>query len=778
MAENQEKQSSKERLKEITDSIEVGIQNLFESEKYTQYLRTMSRFPRYSLNNTMLIAMQKPDATLVAGFNKWKDSFSRYVKKGEKGIKIIAPTPYKIKEEREKVDPITQAPVLDANGKVEIEEVERQIPMFRVVSIFDISQTEGEPLPSLVNDLTGDVAQFSLFMEAIKRTSPVPIAMEQMPSDKDGYYDLKNERIAIREGMSEVQTISAAIHEMAHSMLHSRKKVKEMKDSNLPKKDRNTEEVEAESISFAVCNYYGIETSDNSFGYIANWSKGKELKELKSSLETINKTSSQIITGIDTHFGALVKEHLKASKLMKEIYQYEMYHFPRELAYQINDGYLAIHDCDEGFDYSFYDKDYNLIDGGVYDDIEINIYEAIHEVAEFDNGFSIWNRENVKQVKGENKFSPPTFVISPLQASEITALNYEELVEKVENMELSKVVGSVKYSDVTNEFVIASPLFKDVDLPLYTNHEGEQFVFGYGELGGGTNVWNYLDETDHDYTNVAHISEAGHVTLLVDNLPETAKSALEEKEFVERKDESFAIYQIKSGIELKDYRFTGIKELENMGKEIHRENYNLVYTDGLQNVEGVSHALDCLYYDFNQDKPGDFIGHSLSVSDIVAINMNGAVSYYYVDTVGFKELEHFVQPNPDNYITGEKISTRRGNFSLTSLSKEEMKAQGYGVHHNSDDGRYAIMGNGTIAYAVQNENTLKAVEMATEQNCNMIDGIINNQPTVDELEQDAKNGKPVSLMELLDATRREQKKQSPKTKKEKQTHKKGVKEER
>ncbi len=933
MAENDVKQSPKERLKEITDSIETGIQNLFESEKYMQYLKTMSRFHKYSLNNTMLISMQNPDATLVAGFNKWKDTFSRHVKKGEKGIKIIAPTPYKIKEEREKLDPITKAPLLDANGQIELEEVERQIPMFRVVSVFDVSQTYGEPLPTLANDLTGNVAQFETFMEAIKRTSPVPLALEQMPDNMDGYFHLAEERIAIREGMSEVQTISAAIHEMAHSLLHSRQKAQELKDSNVPPKDRNTEEVEAESISFAVCNYYGIETSDNSFGYIANWSNGKDLKELKSSLETINQTSSQIITGIDKHFAELMKEQEKevvatttmskeeelavaidkfaqdfdpyeyndqvadteshineiadnlrtgntkaikdflteidfndqpheksqADNLMKEIYNYEMYNYPRELAYKIGDGYLAIHDCDEGFDYSFYDKDYNLIDGGVYDDIELNIYEAIHEVAEFDDGFSIWNRENVEKV------------------------DFEDLTEKAENIELSKVVGTVKYSDVTNEFVISSPLFKDADLPLYTNRDGEKFVFGFGNLGNGTNVWNFLDETNNDYTNVAHISDEGTLTLLVDNLPDTAKKALEEKAteirseietqmnmpdpnvtldemfdygytalellplskeralelynedltiyalypddsegmvfelsefeehegyfgievvdwenyldlqkmkerqwslspqeekaFVERKDESFAIYQLKSGTEFRDYRFTGAEELECMGKEIDRDNYNLIYTDGLQNVESVSHALDCLYYDFNHDKPDDFIGHSLSVSDIVAINMNGAVSYHYVDTIGFKDLEHFVEPNPDNHLTGEKIATPRGNFFLTSLSKEEMQAQGYGVHHNSDDGRYAIMGNGTIAYAVANENPLKNAEISTEQNFNMIDGTLNNQPTVAELEHDAKNGKPISLMDLLDATRREQK-QQPKVKKEKQAQSKSAEMER
>lgn len=309
-----EKQNPKERLKEITDSIEVGIKELFESDKYKSYLQTMSRFHKYSLNNTMLISMQKPDATLVAGFNKWRDGFSRYVKKGEKGIKIIAPTPYKIKEEREKLDPQTKSPLLDASGKVQTEEVEIQIPMFRVVSVFDVSQTEGEPLPTLASNLTGNVEQFEMFMEAVKRTAPVPIEIKPMAEDTDGYYHIEDKRIAIREGMSEVQTISAAIHEVAHSLLHNREMEKELQSQQseskkpMKPKDRNTEEVEAESISFAVCSYYGIQTAENSLGYIATWSKGKELAELRASLETINKTSSELISGIDTHFAEIIKE--------------------------------------------------------------------------------------------------------------------------------------------------------------------------------------------------------------------------------------------------------------------------------------------------------------------------------------------------------------------------------------------------------------------------------------------------------------------------------------
>ena len=311
MAENSK---NKERLKEITDSIEQGIQDLFQSDQYMQYLRTMSRFHNYSVNNTILIHMQKPDATLVAGFNKWRDQFSRNVMRGEKGIKIIAPTPFKKKIEEEKLDPDTKLPVLDADGKVVMEEKEIKIPLYKVVSVFDVSQTEGKPLPTLAKDLTGNVEQFEAFIEALRRSSPVPLALEAMPPDTDGYFNEKDQRIAIRQGMSEVQTVSAAVHEITHSKLHNYEQAQlaaaqDDETAEPPKpKDRRTEEVEAESVSYAVCQYYGIQTGENSFGYIASWSKGKDLPELRASLETINKTASGLISDIDRNFSEIVKE--------------------------------------------------------------------------------------------------------------------------------------------------------------------------------------------------------------------------------------------------------------------------------------------------------------------------------------------------------------------------------------------------------------------------------------------------------------------------------------
>ena len=305
--------TNRERLQQITAGIEQGIKELFESEKYMRYLSVMSRFHRYSVNNTMLIYMQKPDATLVAGYNKWKNQFERHVKRGEHGITIIAPTPFKKKIEEQKLDPDTKAPMLDAEGKVIMEEKEIEIPLFRPVKVFDVSQTDGKPLPELASSLSGNVQNYEAFLEALRRSAPVPLTIEPMAANMDGFFSPDQQRIAIREGMSEVQTVSAAVHEIAHSKLHNYAKAQEEAaragDKEPPKKkDRNTEEVEAESISYAVCQYYGIQTGENSFGYIANWSQGKELPELRASLETINKAAGELIADIDRHYKVICKE--------------------------------------------------------------------------------------------------------------------------------------------------------------------------------------------------------------------------------------------------------------------------------------------------------------------------------------------------------------------------------------------------------------------------------------------------------------------------------------
>lgn len=332
-----QKQSKKEKLQEITAGIERGIKELFESDKYANYLRTMSRFPSYSTNNIILIHMQMPHASLVAGYSKWKNQFGRHVKKGAQSIKIIAPTPFEKKVEKIKRDPDTKAPILDQDGKAILEEKEIQIPMFKVVSVFDVSQTEGKPLPQIASDLKGDVQNYEIFMEALRRSSPVPLQVAPIRDNADGFFNADTQSITIREGMSEVQTVSAAVHEITHAKLHNYEKgcltaAKEGETKDPPKpKDRRTEEVEAESVSYSVCQYYGIETGANSFGYIVSWSKGKELPELKASLDTINRTARSLIHDIDTHFAKICKERgIGLDVQSEQTVQEQEGHFDRE----------------------------------------------------------------------------------------------------------------------------------------------------------------------------------------------------------------------------------------------------------------------------------------------------------------------------------------------------------------------------------------------------------------------------------------------------------------
>ena len=303
MAENKNAQ----QVREITDKLEQGIKELFESERFKEYLTTMSKFYNYSFNNTLLIAMQKPDATLIAGYTSWQRNFDRHVMKGEKGIKILAPAPYKAQEEREKIDPATQKPVLDADGKPVTETVEVMRPAFKVVSVFDVSQTDGKELPDIaVDELTGSVENYAAFFEALKQESPVPISFEDIPGGAKGYFSHAENRIAIQKGMSEIQTVKTAIHEIAHAKLHAINPDEKVAPEE--RKDRHTKEVEAESVAYTVCQRYGIETSDYSFGYIAGWSSDKDTKELKGSLETIRSTAAEMIESIDAKLKVLLAE--------------------------------------------------------------------------------------------------------------------------------------------------------------------------------------------------------------------------------------------------------------------------------------------------------------------------------------------------------------------------------------------------------------------------------------------------------------------------------------
>ena len=437
-------QNSAERMKEITDRLETGIQELFESERYKAYLTTMSKFHSYSFNNTLLIAMQ--GGQLVAGYNKWRDDFHRNVKKGEKAIKILAPAPFKAKKEVQKLD-AQGRPVMGKDGKPVTEVQEIQVPAFKIVSVFDVSQTEGEPLPSIgVEELTGSVERYGEFFKALEQTSPVPIGFEDIPGGSHGYYHLTEKRIAIQEGMSELQTLKTAIHEIAHSKLHAiDPEAPAIEQADRP--DSRTREVQAESVAYAVCQHYGLDTSDYSFGYVAGWSSGKDLKELKASLETIRATAHELITTIDGHLAQLQKERQAQqeqpqaapleqaaeqpapdsvfSKLPPEQQQemtasvkamlqtlidadlkstgevsqgtkeaaqvqgftiagdgtLEQAKAPQEAAYRLESGdYLYIQTSETGYDYTLYGPDYKELDGGQLDNPGLSLVEAGKEI--------------------------------------------------------------------------------------------------------------------------------------------------------------------------------------------------------------------------------------------------------------------------------------------------------------------------------------------------------------------------------------------------------------
>ncbi len=629
-----------DKLKEITDRLEQGITELFESERYIEYLRVMSKFHNYSFNNTLLIAMQKPDASLVAGFSSWKNNFGRNVMKGEKGIKIIAPSPFTVKQEVEKTDPQTGKPVIGKDGKPVTEEKEIKVPAYKVVSVFDVSQTEGRELPDIaVDELTGDVDRFKDFFAALEQVSPVPIGFEKIEGGAHGYYHLEEKRIAIDEGMSDLQTLKTAIHEIAHAKLHDID-LNAPKEEQKPRVDRRTREVEAESVAYTVCQHYGLDTSDYSFGYVAGWSSGKELAELKGSLETIRNTAAEMINAIDGHFAELQKAQEK-----------------EKVQPQHEDNPLEQPEAAPQEKAAFTPETIYRVRRNPYSDREENAYLL---------------QAYVTQENGRAKMGEVLFRGTPEKCRELLGqLNAGELTE-----------GQVK--------------------ELYAKAQEQ---------------------------------------------PETGR------------DDTFSIYQLKDGDETRDYRFEPYDRLQAAGLAVDRANYELVYTAPL--MPGTS--LDDIFTRFNIDHPKDFKGHSLSVSDVVVLHQDGQDTAHYVDRGDFKQLPEFLQEKqpqltPGELETGEKIRTPRGTFYVTGMSREQMEAAGYGVHHQSEDGKYLIMGNGTRAFAVaaeqaQRENPLKAAEQTTEQNYNMIDGWINNTPTVDELEAKVKAGEIISLVDLANAVK-------------------------
>ena len=791
MAEN--KPTNRERLQEITAGIEQGIKELFESEKYMRYLSVMSKFHRYSVNNTMLIYMQKPEATLVAGFNKWKNQFERHVKKGEHGITIIAPTPYKKKIEEMKRDPDTHAPILDADGKAVMEEKEIEIPMFRPVKVFDVSQTDGKPLPELSSSLSGTVPHYEAFLEALRHSAPVPIEFEPMAANMDGYFSPDQQRIAIREGMSEVQTVSATVHEIAHSKLHNQKKIQIDNDEqyqevelfekpalfsngrisrdDLPegvycydlrgsdddpgspicveervvvnhagsviltaplefpeegrlyftdetglnfnggmltlsqflqeqKKDRRTEEVEAESISYAVCQYFGIQTEENSFGYIASWSKGKELKELRASLETINKTSCELINNIERHYKEICKERGIDLTAKQEPEQADI---PQEALFLLDDAtYLHIQPCDTGWDYTLYDKEtMKELDGGQLDAPELSRSAAVQQICE---GLELEN---------------PSIQDAPLSMIEtLQDAACQQMQEQI-NQQTAETAAT-QLPDAQEQALDEYPM-PDSEVSVSDMQEYGYFYDGMLpvtreralelDAAGLTVYVLHEDNTESMVFDTEEIMEHGGLFGVEheewEKSPQFHEKVLERQErqlereqaFLAHEGCCFAIYQV-SRDDPQNVRFMNLDWLQSHNLAVDRSNYDLIYTAPLNGSGSTMEQLETLYEQFNLKKPVDFHSPSLSVSDIVAIKQDGKVSCHYCDSVSFTEIPGFLPDNP-----------------------------------------------------------LKNAEMMLEDDYGMIDGIINNgpkEPTVAQLEQQARSGQPISLMDLAEAVHREE----------------------
>ena len=846
MAEN-EKQTNKERLKDITDSIERGIQDLFQSDKYAQYLRTMSRFHKYSVNNTMLIYMQKPDATLVAGFNKWRDQFERNVMKGEKGIKIIAPTPFKKKIEQEKRDPDTNLPMLDADGKVIIEEKEIKIPMFKPVTVFDVSQTDGKPLPQLASDLTGNVQNYEVFMEALRRASPVPIEIIPIRDGSDGYFSLDDQKIAIREGMSEVQTVSAVVHEIGHAKLHNQKKIEEPKDAtkyqeveifdmpalfsngrvtpaDIPEgmycydlrgsdddpgmpvmvenhvvvnhagsiitakpldlgeegrlalteeeglnfvggeisayrffneqlKDRHTEEVEAESISFAVCAYYGIETGENSFGYIATWSKDKELKELRASLETINSTSSELITDIDRNYAEIMKEREAEMAIETEEKPLEEMNILEMVDYFMEQG-MTEEQANDLANAEWQARDVRQRGNDVVQKEKLDALYAENPIGSDD-----WFYHHPDTMTFEAVYFNPDsnaggqYVIMTLPyeliSDAVEQTNdresfFEFLEERASHTELVDITDEdfratmESYKNRTADFVgrsdevmssLITTVAKEVDDPVLSSYieetqsAEEHTADDVAESPADTieeiarkvqeeepvqapdngympdpsmsieamNAYGYTDsdmlplskeralelfERDvpiymlYDGNTEAMAFEAEDIVLfsgcfgitredwdaIKDQIPPMDMEMVRQKReqaFHESPGDTYAIYQLKRDPSTAELSFMNSEWLQAHGIEPKYENYELIYTGALTQDGSQIDKLEDLYRIFNIEHPQDFTGHSLSISDIVALKQAGVVSYHYVDSIGYKELTNF--RNTDNHLKNAEM---------------------------------------------------------------------------------------------------------------------------
>ena len=905
-----------EKMKEITDRLEQGITELFESERYKEYLSVMSKFHNYSFNNTMLIAMQKPDASLIAGFSSWKNQFERNVKNGEKGIRIIAPSPYKVKKEMEQIDPKTQRPITGKDGKPITEEQEITIPAFKVVSVFDVSQTEGKELPGIAVDaLTGDVEQYQNFFAALEQTAPVPIGFETMQNGTHGYYHLEDKRIALSEGESELQTLKTLIHEIAHAKLHDI-------DLTLPKEqqadrpDRRTREVQAESIAYAVCQHYGLDTSDYSFGYVAGWSSGKELAELKTSLETIRSTAAEIINSVDGHFAELQKSQVKEQTTEQEAPTPDK--APEQVQptapeentftiYQLKDG-------DEMRDFRFepYDRlqtagltvdpaNYALIYTaplergmsleGIYEKFNIdhpddftghslsmsdvvvlhqNGQDTAHyvdrfgykEVPEFlkdtpaleaapqeqpETTVTYYpiNETAARRAKEANSFSDykpgsataayrqsvdEAVQLAARQKARVDPMHHEK-IDRLLDTYARKLAENMNNSYAIDSRVPSIMIAGGANFPV--RKKEKQNAARDKNMGEWQDIQGLLDKIrstgmggiSADDPNAIQKLEAKAASL------EQSQETMKAVNAYYRKNKTIDGCPHLSAVQIEKlkadmasgYHLEGKPyptwALSNNSAEIRRtktrieeltrkadQHYTGWEFDGGKVEANLQDNRLQVFFDEKPDeekrtelKSNGFRWSPNAGAWQRQLNHNAMFAANYVKCIqpltGERptdlqrkarqetqaqqtEQEQPTQENaivtPDSTLTGETVQTPRGSFHLTSMTKQEMEAAGYGVHHQSDDRKYLIMGNGTRAFAVLSEavrevstppeNPLAAAEQSTEQNYNMIDGVINNTPTVDELEAKVKAGEQISLTDLAAAIKADKQRSDDTTK--------------
>ena len=724
-----DERTEKQKVQEITDKLEEGLKELFESEKYKTYLTTMSKFHNYSFNNTLLIAMQKPEATFVAGYKAWQKNFERHVNKGEKAIRILAPAPYKIKEERDKLDPVTGEMMFDENGMPQKEQVEVTIPAFRAVSVFDVSQTDGKPIPELeAQELLSTVEGYEDFVQALMNVAPVPIGFEDIPGDSKGYFHTEEKRIAVQENMSESQTLKTMVHEVAHSMLHN----KEINRDDLmeaPAKDRNTKEVEAESVAYTVCQHFGIDTSDYSFGYIVGWSSGKDMKELKSSLDIIRKTSSELITGIEGVLRELQLNREMEQEQSKEcillIQNEDLTEFSlvnvrgmdtQELVAALSnmseDDKLSIqayleskgawttelgNEKSREFEEYHLDVRYNL-DTDEIIDVKAKIAEQI------DSNHSVM--EQAEQLINQLEAKKNIFTSDERNLIVNYAYKLDDMDKTRELAE--KLAYQIEYAqqDVGLTIIDAQAEIDALPDPMIGLSEMREYGYTWNEMLPLTQE-KALELFDHDLP-VYLLHNDGSETTVEDRKQITEHEGIfgiekgdwenerklrsmqaelsdneinKEAKLLYGSSDKYGIYQLKHNPELDHLRFEGTESLKRMGitkdnfDAIKPENYELIYVGNLSELQEQTEGemLEAIYEKFNIDHPEDYRGHSLSVSDIVVLHQNGKNSAHFVDSFGFTGLSDFMQTLEGVKEQEAEIDTSGQDVQKSEPEKQELE---------------------------------------------------------------------------------------------------------